>query len=175
MQRTFKTEALVIKKKPLLNKDNIITIFTEKSGKINTFAKGIKKITSRRLSHVQTGNLVKVELYKKADRFYLQETYLISSFTDIKKDPHKLDSLYFIFFILDRLLPENEKEVEIYFLIKQFLIELHRVKKISSNRLSFYLNRILVLLGYIDKNQNLNQLINLTEEIINEKIPIFSI
>ncbi|MBI4009495.1 recombination protein O N-terminal domain-containing protein, partial [Candidatus Roizmanbacteria bacterium] len=52
MKRTLKTEAIVLRKRSLPNQDKIVTLFTKELGKLNVFAKGIKKITSRRLPHV---------------------------------------------------------------------------------------------------------------------------
>ncbi|PIP63744.1 hypothetical protein COW97_01050, partial [Candidatus Roizmanbacteria bacterium CG22_combo_CG10-13_8_21_14_all_34_12] len=56
--RSLKTEAVVLKKKDLLNKDVLISVFSQDLGRLTLFAKGIKKITSRRSPHLQTGNLV---------------------------------------------------------------------------------------------------------------------
>ncbi|MBI4226632.1 DNA repair protein RecO, partial [Candidatus Roizmanbacteria bacterium] len=64
MKRTIKTEAIVLRKRSLPNQDTIVTLFSKKIGKVNAFAKGIKKITSRRLPHVQTANLINAVLYK---------------------------------------------------------------------------------------------------------------
>ncbi len=171
MSRTFKTEAIVFKRKSLLNKDNVITLFTEKYGKIKAFSYGIKKITSRRLPHNQTANLVKTIVYKKNERFYLQETQLISSFLRIKKEKEKLNFLYFFLFLLDRLLPENQKEEKIYRLTKKFLIELS-YKAFNKVRLTDYTNKLLRCLGYIKGERSLSELLIQVEKIINEKLPL---
>lgn len=175
MLRTFKTEAIVFKKRSLLNKDTLVTLFTEKYGKINVTAYGIKKITSRRLPHNETGNLLKAIIYKKNNRFYLQETQLTSVFSQIKKDRQKINYLYFLFFILDRLLPENQEEIAIYNITKQFLIEISKSPTFNEQKLGFYLNTILIVLGYIEKKKPLEELITVTEEIIGEKLPAFVI
>ena len=77
MKRIFKTEAFVLRKRALPNEDKIVTLFSEELGKIHVFAKGIKKLVSRRLPHVQTSNLIQTVLYRKNDNLYLQETSLI--------------------------------------------------------------------------------------------------
>ncbi|MDH7476421.1 MAG: DNA repair protein RecO [Microgenomates group bacterium] len=175
MSRTIKTEAIVLKKNNnLLNKDSLITLFTEKHGKITVIAKGIKKLTSRRLPHNQTGNLIKGIIIRRGSFFYLQETELISHFSEIKKQSKKLPWFYFYFFILDRLLPENDKELKIYNLSKKFLIQLAK-KNSNLENLTFYLNKVLRLLGYIDKNLSFSEIKKTIEEIINQKLPTFII
>jgi len=109
MSTQVKTPALVLKKINLPNSDQILTVFSLELGKLRLYAKGIKKITSKRLSHVQTGNLVNISCRRHHQFYYLQETGLISSFSRIKKDQNKIDALYLLLFILDRILPEEQK------------------------------------------------------------------
>lgn len=174
MTRIFKTEALILKKRNLLNKDIITTLFTQKYGRLKVIAYGVKKITSRRLSHVQTGNLINALIYRKDDRFYLQETQLISGFFQIKNNQQKINELYFLFFVLDRLLPENQKEPLVYQLSKNFLIDLSKTMDFNKSILTKYLNKILVLLGYLKKDKPFEKLwFFLQEELLQEKIPSF--
>lgn len=171
MKRTVKTEAIVLRKRSLLNQDKIVTLFTKELGKIKAFAKGIKKITSRRLPHVQTANLINVVLYRKDSRFYLQETSLISGFSQIKKDPHKVQLLYLFIFVVERLLPENQLETIVYKLLVNFLIELSETKSQDTSLLTKYLNKVFKLLGYSKEDKSYDELTKAIEEIINEKMP----
>ena len=171
MKRTIKTEAIVLRKRALPNQDKIVTLFTKELGKLAVFAKGIKKITSRRLPHVQTANLINTVLYKKDNRFYLQETNLISGFSQIKKNPHKIQSLYLFLFVVERLLPENQLETTVYQLALKFLIELAKTDSQNDLFLTKSLNKILKLLGYSKADKSLEELKETIEELIHEKMP----
>lgn len=169
--RSIKTEAIVLKKKDLLNKDVLISLFTQSSGRLTVFAKGIKKITSRRSPHLQTGNLINVILSHRNDHYYLQESEIISGFSELKKESGKVEQLYSFLFVLDRILPEQQKETKIYNLTKNFLIDLS--KPIKSGTIIFkYLTDAMKSMGYLDKEVSRTQLKSLIEEIINEKIPL---
>lgn len=174
MAKSIKSEGIVLKKKGLLNKDYLVTIFTKEQGKIKVFAKGIKKITSRRLSHIETGNLIQTILSTKNDRFYLQETKLISGFAKIKEAPEKVNFLYQFFFVLERLLAENQKEFNIYQLTIKFLIKLS-ADGFSEKDLTQFINELIRQLGYSKKNLSFNELKQTIEEIISEKLPSFII
>jgi len=174
MAKSVKSEGIVLKKKGLLNKDYLVTIFTKEQGKIKVFAKGIKKITSRRLSHIETGNLIQTILSTKNDRFYLQETKLISGFAKIKDSQEKVNFLYQFFFVLERLLPENQKEFSIYQLTKKFLIKLS-ADGFSEKDLTQFINELIRQFGYSKKNLSSNGLRQTIEEIISEKLPSFII
>ena len=171
MNRTVKTEAVVLKKRVLPNQDNIITLFTKELGKVSVFAKGIKKITSRRLPHVQTANLINCVLYKKDERIFLQETSLISGFSQIKKDQTKLQYLYQFFFVIERLLPDNQLESHIYNLLMKFLVDLSNSKIENDEMLLNYLNKTVYVLGYTKEDKNYEELKRVIEEIIHEKMP----
>lgn len=171
MIRNLKTEAIVLRKKDLLNRDVLISFFTQDLGRLTVFAKGVKKITSRRSPHLQSGNLINVIINHKNDRYYLQESQLISGFSELKKDENKVKQLYLYLFILDRLLPENQKEERPYNLTKRFFIDLSNPSGTNKLGLLYYLNKLMSLLGYLHEDKNFNELKFFIEEIINEKIP----
>jgi DNA repair protein RecO (recombination protein O) len=172
MSSLVKTEAIILKKKELLQKDILITLLTLEMGKVSVIAKGIKLITSRRAPHLQTGNLVNVILSHKTTTYYLQQTTLISGFQDIKNDPHKMSYLYTFFFIIDKILPEEHKEEEVYAIVKLFLIDLARSSTLTLDFLRPHLQKLLVSLGYVEGAKSLSELIQTTEEILNEKVPL---
>lgn len=175
MSRILKTKAFVLKKNNLLGKDTVISLFTEERGKIRVMAKGVKKITSRRSPQIQTGNLIEVILSTKKEYFYLQETKLISHFSIIKKDKDKSNDLYYMLFILDRLLPENQKEELVYLIFQKFMIALSKEEHNSQQLTIQYINRILHILGYSTKSLTSSDLKRVIEGIINEKVPEFVI
>lgn len=169
--RSLKTEAIVLKKKDLLNKDVLISVFSQDLGRLTLFAKGIKKITSHRSPHLQTGNLINVLVSHKNDHYYLQESELVSGFSELKKNEKKVNNLYSFLFVLERLLPEQQKETKTYNLTKNFLIDLS--KSVKPDIVTFqYLTDIMMQLGYLDQKVSYPELKSLIEEIINEKIPL---
>ncbi len=174
MSRTSKTEGIVLKKKNLPNQDMIVTIFSEVMGKIRILAKGVKKISSKRLPHLQTGNIINAVIYNSEKRLYLQETSLISGLTQIKKDSKKISFVYFYFHIIDRLLPENQQEPDIYNAVKRFLIDLSK-SSTTIPLLEKHLNILMKKLGYISKKGSLDEIHKLVEELINEKVPLIII
>jgi len=174
MRKVFTTDAVVLNKKPLLNNNLLLTLLTKKMGKINVFAFGIRKITSRRLSYFQVGNLLKTVIEKKDDRFFLKEVSLISAFSLIKEDKKKWPYFFQYFYILNKILPENIKEEKNFFLTLDFLINLSK-KENDFDRLNYYLNKLLKNLGYIEKEQKIAANLKTIEEIIEEKLPNFSL
>ena len=179
MPRQVKTEGFVLKKKSLPSKDNIITLFTKEFGKISVFAKGVKTITSRRQPHLQTGNLITATVSNTQDRRYLQETVLISGFSQIKKNPHKLSFTYLLFFVIDRLLPEEQREDKEYVLLKRYIFTLADEKNTADIKyLQATIQKLLTNLGYLDdvnRNMDIQELKPVIEGLINEQLPFYII
>lgn len=174
MSRTSKIEGIVLKKRNLPTQDMIVTLFTKEVGKIQILAKGVKKISSKRLPHLQTGNILNAVIYNSERKHYLQETSLISGLSQIKKDSKKMSFVYFYFHIIDRLLPENQQELDIYKAVKHFLIDLSK-SLTTVPLLEKHLNILLKKLGYISKKGSLDELHKTVEELINEKVPLIII
>ena len=175
MAHGIKTEAIVLKKRQLLQKDVLITLLTQEHGKVSVIAKGIKNITSKRAPHIQTGNLLNVALSDRGHVFYLQGTDLISAFSAIRDNNEKINRLYTFLFIIDRILPEAQEEPQIYNLVKSFMIEVARSTGDLNDFLRIYLQKMLQILGYLQEQLTLVELVRMIEELINEKVPLHAI
>ena len=174
MKSVFKTSGIVINKKLLLDSNLLLTIFTRELGKINVFAFGARKITSRRISYFEIANLLKLVVEKKDERFNLKEVSLISAFSSIKEKKNKWKNIYLFFYILNKILPENVKDKKNFFLTLDFLINLSK-KEMRLQDFNKFLNILLFNLGYIKKDQLFFENLKTVEEIIEEKIPNFSL
>lgn len=173
----IKTEGFILKKKTLLGKDFLTFIFTEKKGKINCIAKGARKITSRRLSYLETGNLVDIVIDEKKDTFYIKEINLKSCFLNIKNNLKKINLMYQFLYFLERILPENQNEENVFKLTKLFFIKITINKNQDetelNNLLYFYMNKILIELGYLKFLTNKYKIEETFLELTNEKITSF--
>ncbi len=86
-----------------------------------------------------------------------------------------MNVLYLFFFVVERLLPEHQKEQAVYTLIKRFLIDLSENDRKSNALLESYINNVLHLLGYSHDLKTYQELTSFIEEIIHEKIPVLDI
>jgi DNA repair protein RecO len=172
MKGSFKDEAFVLKKRALLNRNILIDLFTREHGHIVVIAYNAGKLTSRRGPHLETGNLIKIEAVKKAERFFLSETTLVSGFSQIKDDKAKTDHLYLFLYFLEHILPEGVKEDEVFNLFKSYLVLLTKEGEIKGVTRA-YLNRVLQKLGYLQKSLSDMELNDFIEDLIGEKLPSF--
>lgn len=175
MPRSLKTEALILKKYSLPGSDKVVTLFTKELGRIRAVAKGIKKITSRRLPHVETANLINVTLSRSKDTYYYRDSTLLSGFSAIKSNRDSIAYVYYLFFILEKILPEEQPEPLVYKTAINFLVDLSKRNTLINFPLAGYLNTILKDLGYAENDLTLVAIERLLEDMINEKLPSLSI
>ncbi len=153
MRREFKTLGVVLRKKKLKGKDLLVVLFTKDKGKLSVLAKGVQKITSRRLSHLDTGNLIKARITEKNEFFYLSETVLVSGFSSIKESLEKATNFFLILKIFEKIAPEAQQDRELFqFLLREiknidkgkfskesFLLDLARISGVEKSELEGYL------------------------------------
>lgn len=125
--RSFKTEGIVIKRRNYNEADKIVTIFSKKNGKINIKAVGVRRITSRRSSHIELLNYSTFNLYQGKGMPVLTEVTSLNDFSPLKKDLKKIAAAFHICELVDGLCAENQENDAIFNLLMQTF------SKISSN------------------------------------------
>ena len=170
----IKTQGIVLSSKILPTDDVIYVILTEEKGKMRVYGKGVKKTSSKRRPHLQTGNMISVVLRKSHDTYYLQETTLVSAFSQIKQSSTKLNWLYSLLFMIDRLVPEMEQDQNIYNVLQKFMINLSK----QDNGLELFTqgsNQVLSSLGYTSEELPLSDVKEMFTELTNQKLPLSAI
>lgn len=148
----FSDEGLVLKKNALKDSHQAVTLLTKEHGKLVLTAFGTKKLTSRRLSHLETGNVVRLSWHENGDFSTLQETDLLYAHSRIKEDAGKLDNLYLVLFVLNKLLPEKVPEENVYDKTLRFLKRMHSEEVVVSD-VEDFLQHVLMQLGFLDDSQ----------------------
>lgn len=145
--RNFKSEGIIIKRRNFGEADRIITIFTKHHGKIQAKAMGVRKITSRRSSHMELLNLVSFNFYKGRIMPLVLETQTVENFSGMKDDLTKIGFAFHICELVDGLCPENQESQEIFFLLHTTLKRLERAEDIVEIIHSFEI-KLLTFLGF---------------------------
>src|SRR3989344_5710761 len=146
--RTYKVEAIVIRRRNIGEADRILTVFTKHFGKINVKASGVRKITSRRAPHIESLNHSILTLYKgKNSMPLLLEAQTIQNFSEVKCNLKKVGLSYHICELVDRLCPENQENMLVFTLLLDFLYKLSIGGKVGDFIRQFE-SQLLVNLGY---------------------------
>lgn len=122
--RHIKDEGIVIKRRNYGEADRLLTIFTKHNGKLSVKATGVRKIQSRRSSHIELLNHTKLALYKGRSIPLLTEVTTVNNFPEIKDDLSKVGFAYHICELIDGLCPENQENTAVFGLLIETLSRL---------------------------------------------------
>lgn len=154
--RTLKTEGIIIKRRNFNEADRIITIFTKDYGKLSVKATGVRKITSRRSSHIELLNHTEMSLYKGRSMPVLVEAQMMQSFEEIKNDLQKTGIAYHICELIDGLCPDEQEQMPIFDLLLATLNRL-TVEDEPLQLIHVFEIKLLVLLGFWHKSPEESQ------------------
>lgn len=114
------TEGLIIKRVNFGEADRVLTVLTDRYGKIAVTARGVRRITSRRAGNVEVLNRVKLHIFK-GKGYTLTEAESIETFDAIKTNLTLSTHAFHILELVDRLLPEDQINPRVYQLSVQVL------------------------------------------------------
>lgn len=149
--RSFTTEGIIIKRRNFGEADRILTVFTKRNGKIKVKASGVRKINSRRSSHVELLNHSMLTLYMGRAMPILTEAQTVEDFSEVKEDLGKVGFAYHICELLDGLCPENQENNNIFSLLKNSLT--HLTTNEGKTFINEFERELLSILGFYSKTQ----------------------
>ena len=169
--RTQKLEGFIIKRTNLGEADRFLTVFTREHGKMSIKAKGVRRITSRRSSHIELLNLTSLTVYRGKGTPILTEAIVLDTFLHIKEDLQKIVYAYHICELLNGLCPENQELHDIYLLVKQLFAFSFMDKDIPDIVHQFEID-LLRKLGFwpYDRDLSLSQTSHIIENILERKL-----
>lgn len=130
--------------------DRFVTLFTKENGKVEVLAKGVRKITSKRSSHIEPLNLIRFQSVKTSKNFILTEVELVNSFEKRKSSLKQCEVAFFVCELIDGLCPHGQVNQEIFSLIGNFL----KGGEYSDDEILKFETRLLTYLGYWNVEKN---------------------
>lgn len=132
--RTYKIEGIVLKRRNLGEADRILTILSRESGKISVKAPGVRRIPSRRSSHVELLNFSQFTLYSGSKTFLpiVTEAQTLEDFSEVKNNLHKIGVALYICELINGLCADNQENRVVFFHLKATLSELAKTLDAST-------------------------------------------
>ncbi len=159
----MRTQAIILKKIPIRDYDELIVCYTQDSGKQAYQAKSILRPTSKQASHLDILNLVDFSLVHKNSHPIITSAYCLEAFPRLKASLPAMSAACFLLECFDKLIFENEPDPKLWnFLLTQLLNheqlssapQANWPELIASTR-----QKILQILGY-DPSMPIEQLAN---------------
>jgi len=170
--RSYKTEGIIIKRRNFGESDRILSVLTRNYGKIQVRAPGVRKITSRRSSHIELLNLTYLTLYRGSHWSLpiVTEAQAQEEFLPIKKTLRKVGLAYYICELIDSLCAQNQENRKTFFLTRETLFALCHKESIASSIIVNFEDELLVALGFLPRQHKLADRRSFIESILEKKL-----
>ena len=147
--RTYKIEGIVLKRRNFGEADRVLTVLSKESGKIQVKAPGVRRIPSRRSSHVELLNLSEFTLYSGSRSFMpiVTEAETLEDFSLIKNTLEKISYAYYICELINSFCPDNQENRRAFFLFKEVLLNLDKGEN-PNQLISYFEKELLRILGF---------------------------
>lgn len=109
--------------------DKILTILTERFGKIKAISKGVRKIKSHLAGSLEPFMLVDLELYEGKTFFTITGAKIDKEFQHLHKDIKKMSQAFYVAELVDKFVEERERVPTIYTLFGETLNCIERGNK----------------------------------------------
>ncbi|MCR4326242.1 MAG: DNA repair protein RecO [Candidatus Roizmanbacteria bacterium] len=163
-------EGIVLRKGRSKERDQLLVIFNKERGKQFVLAKGANSITSRRVGIIDTFNVIHFDVAEHAGYTYLRNVDLVSRLQVLKDNSGKRTALLLAMDVLNRLLPVEEPETQLYEDMQQYLRTL-AISPHTKQVTYHFLVTILTTLGYYhDDIVTFDDILRTVEEITQRDI-----
>lgn len=116
----MRTQAIILKKIPIREYDELMVCYTQESGKQTYQAKSVLRPTSKQAGHLDVLNLVDFSLVFKNSHPIITSAYCLDAFPRLKSSLPAMAAAYFLLECFDKLIFENESDPKLWdFLLAQ--------------------------------------------------------
>ena len=160
ISRRFTTQAVVLKRFNYGEGDRILTLFTRNYGKMAVIAKGVRKPKSRKRGHVELFTHIKAQVARGRGMGILTEAESLRGFdinfprcltystSEVESQGDRIFYAYQFAELVDRLLPEEERNVEVFELLVKALLSISTGQVPLKNLDGYFKNRLIRILGF---------------------------
>lgn len=118
---SFKTQGIVLKRMNFGEADRILTILTERFGKIKAIARGVRKGKSKLAGHLEPFMFLDLQLHEGKTFYTVTGSVIGAEFSSIHSDLKKTSQAFYLAELVDKFMPEHQKTDEVFNLFSKAL------------------------------------------------------
>jgi len=155
----IKTEVIILKSADSNEVDRLLTIYSERLGKINVSAKGVKKLESKLRYSIEPITHAQMILVEGKNFLILKDSVILDQFLGIKKNPEKMKISRKLAELVNEAIVGEEKDEGIWKLVLLTLKSIDRSKTPLESVVTDFQKNLIKLLGYNPEEMgNLNEI-----------------
>ncbi len=153
--RVYTTHAIVLKRRNVGEADRILTIFSKENGRMRVYARGVRRVYSRRAPHLEVFSHVSLVIYKGKIWESVSEVTPIDAFWALRAQLPRVSAAYYLCELVDALTPERQEHRDVYTLLLGTLVELGESKRDPITVTEHFALELLRILGYLARDRKL--------------------
>jgi len=123
---SLKTFGIVIKRMNFGEADRILTILTERFGKVKAIAKGVRKTKSRLAGSLEPFMVLDLQLHEGKTFYIVTGAVIQKEFPDLHKNLQKTSQAFYIGEIADKILQEDQRTHQVFEIFSDGLSEIEK-------------------------------------------------
>ena len=140
--------AITLSRRDFRERDQQISFYTKESGRIETVARGIKKITARNAPALEPFALLEIELARGRGITYVTRAQVIESFRNLRQDLRKVLVVSYCLNLVDSATEPGEKDEKVFNLLHELMMDVDSGADTSSPVAFKFLRNFLGALGF---------------------------
>jgi DNA repair protein RecO (recombination protein O) len=120
-ERTYRSEAIVLRRSDFGEADRMLTLYSKEFGKIRALAKGARKPQTRKTGHVELFMRTMFMFARGKNIDLITQAELIEPYQDLRHDLVRTTYASYAVELIDRLTAEADKDVQKYNLLSEAL------------------------------------------------------
>jgi DNA repair protein RecO (recombination protein O) len=144
----YKYTGIILNKKDIGETDRIYNIYTLEQGKIAVIARGVRKPRAKLAGHLENFYLVDLTVMKNRGMGNIASSIVENNFKNLKNNLDSLEKVFKTTKILNRLINDQEKDVDVFFLFLEYLETLEKASGVCN---CDEVHKTLVTQGFIFK------------------------
>ena len=146
-ERTFRSEAIVLRRRDFSESDRLLTLFSRDFGKIQAIAKGARKPQSRKTGHVELFMRTNFLFAKGREMNIITQAEMVEAYPGLRQDLVRTTYASYLVELLDRFTADEDKHRGEYELLANGLGWLEKTTDVLLVA-RYYELRLLGLAGY---------------------------
>jgi len=120
-ERTFRSEAIVLRRTDFGEADRLLTLYTRERGKIKAIAKGARKPQTRKTGHVEPFMRTNFLFALGRDLSIITQAEMVEAYPALREDLARAAYASYVVELLDRFTVEEDQHIGIYNLLSDGL------------------------------------------------------
>lgn len=173
LSHIYETHAIVLKRRNASETDRILTIFSNKYGRIRVYARGVRRVHSRRSAYLEVFSHTVLMLHRGKTWDSVTEASPIHVFSALRQSLPRVSHAYYLCELVDALLPERQEHRDVYTLLLGALTALNDIEGNDPVEVSEqFALELLRILGYLARDRTIpsGQIEPYIERIIEKRL-----